>query len=186
MTTALLLIDVQTGVLDGSATPARQPLVDRAQTALIGRLQGVLARARAQGIPVVFVQHNEGPGEPLATGSAGWQLRSDLAPQPGEAVVQKDTWDSFHNTTLVHILGSSSVDHLIVGGFATDFCIDASCRRAVEIGFEVTLLADGHMTGDSAGQPFEEIIAEFNADLDGLSSGGCQITLRPCDAVPGG
>ena len=98
MTTALVIIDVQNAVMNRQLPPERQRLVDAAQTAMVLYLQGVLEQARAAGVPVVFVQHNDPPGEALANGSPGWRIRAEIAPHAGEATVQKLNCDSFHGT----------------------------------------------------------------------------------------
>ncbi len=95
MTTALLIIDVQNAVLDGEGTPERQPAIDAALTETIGRLQSIQARARAAHIPVILVQHDGGPGDPLARSSNGWGLRHEIAPVLGETVIHKMSCDTF-------------------------------------------------------------------------------------------
>ena len=177
MSTALIVIDVQNAVLDYSASPDRQPLVDKAQTEMVLRLQKILSRARASGTPVFFVQHNEPPGDPLATNSAGWQIREELTPDAGEPVVQKASSDSFYDTDLHERLQAAKIGHLIIGGNATQFCIDTTCRRAVSLGYDVSLLADCHMTGDAGDLRFDQIIAHHNATLNGFGAGPHRITV---------
>ena len=177
MATALIVIDVQNAVLDHSASPARQPLVDEAQTEMVLRLQSVLSRARAHGTPVFFVQYNEAPGDPLETNSAGWHIRKELTPNAGESVVQKASCDSFHDTDLHERLRAAKIGHLIIGGNSTQFCIDTTCRRAVSLGYDVSLLADCHMTGDAGDLRFDQIIGHHNATLNGFAAGQHRITV---------
>lgn len=177
MATALVIIDVQNAVLDNSASPDRQPLVDKAQTEMVLRLQGVLSRARAQATPVFFVQHNDPPGDPLATNSTGWRIRKELTPNVGEPVVQKASSDSFHDTDLHQQLQAANIDHLVIGGNATQFCIDTTCRRAVSLGYDVVLLADCHMTGDGGDLRFDQIVAHHNATLNGFTAGQRRIIV---------
>ena len=183
MTTALVIIDVQNAVLHWQLPPERQRLVDAAQTAMVLRLQGVLKQARAASVPVVFVQHNDPPGEALANGSPGWQVRAEIAPRPGEAIVQKLDCDSFHGTDLLEHLQAAGVTRLVICGNATQFCIDTTCRRAVSLGYDVVLLSDGHMGGDYGGLSFEQIVSHHNAVLNGFSAGDHRIELRPAADV---
>lgn len=169
MATALVVIDVQNAVLDNSGSPVRQPLIDQAQTAMV-------SRARGNGTPVFFVQHNDPPGDPLATNSSGWHIRKELTPNVGEPIVQKASCDSFHGTDLYEKLQAARVDHLIIGGNATQYCIDTTCRRAVSLGYDVVLLADCHMTGDAGDLRFDQIIAHHNATLNGFAAGQHRIT----------
>lgn len=171
MATALIIIDAQTSVLQGTASPERQPLVDKAQTEMVLRLANVLSRARMSSTPVFFVQHNDPPGGPLEAGSAGWQIRFELAPKEGEPVVQKWSCDAFHDTDLHAQLKNAEITHLIIAGNQTQFCIDTTCRRAVGLGYDISLLGDGHMTGDAGDLRFDQIVAHHNATLNGFAAG---------------
>ena len=177
MSTALLIIDVQNSVLEGSASSERQALVDQAQIAMVYRLRDVMARARDGRMAVVFVQHNEPPGSPLAANSEGWRIRAEVMPLAGEPVSQKFSCDAFHDTDLQSLLTAAGADHLIIAGNATQYCIDTTCRRAVSLGYDVTLLADCHMTGDSGALTFDQIVAHHNATLNGFSAGRHEIKV---------
>ena len=74
-------------------------------------------------------------------------------------------------------LQAAKVDHLIIGGNSTQFCIDTTCRRAVSLGYEVSLLADCHMTGDAGDLRFDQIIAHHNSTLNGFAAGQHRITV---------
>ncbi|OJF90571.1 cysteine hydrolase family protein [Pararhizobium antarcticum] len=179
MTTALLLIDVQNAIVAGLGTPERQPAIDVALNQMIGRLQVVQARARTAHTPVFLIQHDGGPGDPLARSSMGWGLRYEIAPVSGEVVIHKKSCDSFFGTDLDAQLRQRSINHLVIGGCMTQFCIDTTVRRAVTLGYDVTLLSDGHATADMGTLTFEQIIAHHNAVLDGFDAGAHAITLRP-------
>jgi nicotinamidase-related amidase len=183
MTTALLIIDVQNAIVEGSAAPERQREIDAALDALVERLRSVQLRARAAGTPVVVVQHDGGPGDPLARGSVGWQLRPEIAPLAGEAVVEKASCDSFFETDLQARLQALSVRHLVIGGCMTQYCVDTTARRAVSLGYDVTLLEDGHGTADMGELTFQQIIAHHNRLLGGFSAGAHAIRLRRTDSV---
>lgn len=47
------------------------------------------------------------------------------------------------------LLRSRGVDHLYISGLQTEFCVDASCRSALSKDYQVTLISDGHTTGDA-------------------------------------
>jgi nicotinamidase-related amidase len=183
MTTALLIIDVQNAILEGKGTSERQPAIDAALKETIGRLQSVQARARAAHIPVVLVQHDGEPGHRLAKSSNGWALRHEIAPLPGEAVVHKTSADSFFQTDLQDQLSQRSITHLVIGGCMTQFCVDTTARRAVSLGYNVTLLSDGHATADMGDLTFPQIIAHHNALLDGFDAGAHAIELRRSDEI---
>ena len=171
MTTALMIIDVQNAIVRGRGSPARQPAIDAALDAMVGRLAELQRAARAARTPIIMIQHDGTPDHRLATGTEGWQIRPELAPVASDAVVHKESCDSFHDTHLQQRLRERGITRLIVGGCMTQFCVDTSCRRAVSMGYDVTLLGDGHMTADMGDLKFEQIIAHHNAVLDGFDAG---------------
>lgn len=159
---ALLLIDVQRAFFDGSAAP---PVHDA--EALLDRIAGVLSRARAAGVPIIHVQHTE-PEDPLfAPGSTGWQLHPAVTPHGGEPVVEKRTPDAFLDTDLAALLDRSETRDLVIAGNQTEFCVDTTCRRARSLGYDVTLLSDGHSTWDSGDLTAAQIIDHHNRVLEG-------------------
>ena len=87
MKSALLIIDVQSGLFDGEPRPFEAD-------AVVARINALAARARAAAVPVVFIQ-NERPDHFLAHGEPGWQLQSHLVVEPGDTRVRKTTPDSF-------------------------------------------------------------------------------------------
>ncbi|MFS8147787.1 cysteine hydrolase family protein [Rhizobium sp. BR 249] len=178
MTKALLIIDVQNAILSGKATPERQPQVDTALDETVARLASLQERARQAGVPVVLVQHDGDSGHRLAVGTEGWALREEIAAKRGEVVVRKKSADSFFETDLAERLNERSVTHLVIGGCMSQFCVDTTVRRAVSLGYDVTLIADGHMTGDTATLTFSEIIAHHNETLDGFDAGKATAGIR--------
>jgi nicotinamidase-related amidase len=178
MTTALLIIDVQNAILEGEGTPERQPAIDAALNETVGCLQSIQARARAARIPVILVQHDSGPGSSMARSSKGWDLRDEIAAVPGETIIHKKDCDSFFQTDLQEVLEKRSISHLVVGGCMTQFCIDTTVRRAVSLGYDVTLLSDGHSTGDMGELTFAQIVTHHNALLRGFNAGAHGVELR--------
>jgi nicotinamidase-related amidase len=177
---ALLIIDVQRAIL-GEKTQAAsgyevQP-AHRALDAMVDRLVQLRRRAHLRSIPVIHVQHAGPAGHRLQKGTAGWQIREELHPAEGETVIEKTECDSFHDTELLPFLVAGGIEHLIVGGCMTPYCIDTTVRRAVGLGFDVTLLQDGHTTCDQGGLRFDQIVDHHNHVLDGFSAGRCQVRL---------
>lgn len=160
MATAVLVIDVQRALSTGIEAAFE---ADR----VIAAIDGLCVRARAAGTPVIFVQHEE-QGGALEPGSEGWQLADGLVALPGDPRVGKTTPDAFHGTDLEVLLREKAIDHVVACGFQTDCCIDATVRRAVSLGYEVTLVADGHSTVNGPGSPASEVIASHNASLGAL------------------
>ncbi len=169
--TALLIIDVQMAMF------AENDPVYHAE-ALLEKLKALLAKARAAGIPVVYVQHNTGNGGDLPAGSSAWQINPAVAPLPGEPVVHKRHPDSFQGTTLQEELQKRGISRLIVAGMQTEYCIDTTCRRAYSLGYDVTLVMDAHSTWDTKVLKAQQIIDHHNQVLSEWF-----VTLKSTDEV---
>lgn len=177
MTSALIVIDVQQAILTGLGTPDRQPALDAALNDVVARLQFLQDAARAAEVPVVIVQHDGPETHRLAVDSPGWAIRTEIAPISSDIVIHKTSCDPFFETELLDRLTGRGVTHLVVGGCMTQFCIDTTVRRAVSLGFDVTLIADGHTTADTADLEFTQIVAHHNRTLNGFGAGLHRINI---------
>jgi nicotinamidase-related amidase len=165
--TALLIVDLQVAMFESES----EPPIHNAH-GLLQRAAALIAQARAAGVPVIFVRHDGGPGDPLEAGRPGWDIHPTLEPAPEETIVEKSWPDSFQETELREQLAERGITRLIIAGAQTDFCINATCRRAAALGYDTTLVADTHSTWGSKGKTAEEIIDEHNRDL---SEGGVRL-----------
>ena len=118
-------------------------------------------------------------GRRCGPGGADWQFLPALTPAAGELVINKRASDAFYRTPLREALTARGVRHLVVTGVQTELCVDATCRRAASEGFDVTLVADGHTTEDSATLPAAQIIAHHNLALRHLAHPDHPIAVRP-------
>lgn len=175
---AIVIIDVQNAILEGPTLTHREE-TQAALHAVIGRIAQLIDWARQQAIPVIFVQHDGPAGHRLAVGTPGWRIRPEIAPHPDEVVVHKTACDSFFETTLGAELARREVTGLIITGCMTQYCVDTTVRRAVSLGYDVELVADGHMTAGADGLSFEQIIAHHNGLLDGFDAGSHRVRVRP-------
>jgi nicotinamidase-related amidase len=134
-TTALVVIDVQqANVAEGWQ-----------RDEVVGRIRGLIDRAKAAGAPVIWIQHSQ-PGSALERGSDGWQIVDEVKPGDDDTVIEKRYLDSFVETSLREHLDALGVGHLVLCGAATDACIRATSARSQIEGFDTTLVADGHTT----------------------------------------
>jgi nicotinamidase-related amidase len=156
MTTALLLIDLQNGVVtepDGDAYRLDETLA-------VAR--GLLDQARDRGVPVVHIQHMD---EWMQPGSNAFAIHDRVAPIDGEPVIVKEVPSGFEKTALAETLHGLGIEHLVIAGAQTEVCVEATTRAALSKGFAVTLVADGHTTWDSKTATAAEIVAETNSVL---------------------
>jgi len=175
MKTALLVIDVQVGIIDHFQAYNK----DR----VLANINDLITKARTAKIPVIYVRHDGGKGDPLEANTEGWQIHQRIAPVDGEPIVDKQSCSSFYKTPLQSMLDKNGISHLIVTGCMTEFCVDTACRHATILGFNVTLASDGHTTLDNDLLKAEQIIAHHNRSLNGFDSGGIAVTVKPTNEI---
>lgn len=179
---AVVVIDVQNSILE--IPGMKRPGETRAAfDGLVGRIATLVQRARSRGIPVLFVQHDGPSGHRLERGLPGWQIRPELTPNGEEPVIHKAACDAFFETTLASQLESRKIGRLIVAGCMTQYCVDTSVRRAVSLGYDVTLAEDGHLTTDSDSLTFEQIVAHHNALLNDFDAGEHSVRVEPLERI---
>lgn len=155
---ALLLVDAQVNMFAPGAAIYR---CDE----MLATLRDLVARARDAGVPVIFIQNNGGADDPDLPGTLGWAIHPDLAPRPGEVVIQKHTPNSFYQTPLLETLRERGITQIVIAGMQTEYCIDTTTRQAAALDYDVTLIADGHSTYDTSTLTAEQVIAHHNAVL---------------------
>ena len=149
---ALLVIDVQNGVMAAAHDRDR----------VVGNIRTLVHRARAESVPVVWVQHEDGE---LPRHSEMWEYVPELVRLDREALVRKEYADSFEDTDLENVLAKAGVGRLVVTGAQTDACVRSTIHGALVRGYDVTLVGDAHTTEDLSAwgaPPPEQVIAHTN------------------------
>src|SRR5262245_508648 len=117
-------------------------------TAVVERINRLAARVRQRQGCVIFVQHDGPPGDDFEPSTAGWSLLGSIERNPRDRIVRKTLNDAFFGTSLRAELAELGADRVLVAGWATDLCVDASVRSAVALGFRVIVVADCHTVSD--------------------------------------
>jgi len=130
----LLIVDVQAGVMT-DAWDATQ---------IVKNVSRAVERARAGGVPVMWVQHSD---DDLRYGSPEWKWVPELVPAEGESLIHKHFNSSFEQTSLEDELAKRGATHIALAGAATNWCIRATAYGALDRGYDVTLIRDAHTTG---------------------------------------
>jgi nicotinamidase-related amidase len=160
--TALLVIDVQNGVVDGA----------HERDLVVSNIKTLVDKARAEDVPVVWVQHSS---DELPQGSEVWEYVPELVRAESEPLVHKEYGDSFEATDLEAILASRGVGALVVTGAQTDACVRSTLHGAITRGYDATLVADAHTTEDLSAYgapPPDQVIAHTNLYWDWQSAPG--------------
>jgi len=140
--TALIVIDLQNGIVSGKFVHPIGEIIDRTRA--------LLDAFRAQNLPVVLVNvAGRAPGRTEQGPRSSWPLTegwTDLLPQldrqRSDIVLTKQSWGAFASTDLDPQLKTRGVTQVVVTGVATSVGVEATARQAYEQGFNVTLALD--------------------------------------------
>ncbi len=172
---ALLVVDLQIGLIDGFEDDWQDVLP------VIG---GLLSRAREAGSPVALIQHcGAAAAHPLHPDRPGWALHPMASARPGDLLVSKRSSDAFNGTGLHRLLQRAGVTRLVIVGAQTEYCVDTTARRAVSLGYDVELVADGHTTSENGLLGREQIIEHHNRTLAMLATDGVTLRVRPAAEI---
>jgi len=171
----LVIIDAQVGLV--------RLMPPELQDRVLSNVTVLLGKARSSGMPVLFIQHDGPKGHPLEAETAAWAIHPSIPPLSEEPVIRKKASDSFFETRLAEELQTGEISHLIIAGGMTEYCVDTTCRRAVTLGYDVTLVADAHLTRDTPVLTASQIIAHHNLLLEGFAAGIHSIKVTPTGEI---
>ncbi len=150
--TALLVVDVQNGVVAGN----------HERDTVVSNIASLVEKARQARVPVVWVQQTD---ERFVKDSDDWRIVPELRPGDAEPQIEKAYGDSFEETALEAVLAEFGVGRLIVAGAQTDACIRGTLHGALVRGYDAILVSDAHTTEDSTewgAPPPDQVIAHTN------------------------
>lgn len=146
-TTALVLIDLQKGIVGNETTP-------HSSSTVVANAARIADAFRASGGTVVLVHvgflHEKErlaqPTDEAAMGgkpAPGWmELVPEVGPKDGDVVILKRQWGAFYGTDLELQLRRRGIDTIVLGGIATNFGVESTARDAWERGFAIVFAED--------------------------------------------
>ena len=156
--TALVLIDLQKGILGYSLAPITGQ-------ELLARGQALAERFRAAGSTVVLVNVafsadgadmlrqpvDEAPAVPAGGFPAGWNEFPPGLQQPGDLKITKRQWGAFFGTELDLQLRRRGIRTIVLGGVSTQIGVESTARQAHEHGYELLIVKDATTSSVSEG-----------------------------------
>jgi nicotinamidase-related amidase len=151
---ALLVVDMQAGLLNGD------PKHDLA--GVVRRINQLASRVRDRSGSVIFIQHCGAAGDDFEPHTPGWALLPELQREASDLVARKNLNDPFAGTDLQARLQEISPERVLVTGWATDLCVDATVRSAVAHDHHVIAVTDGHTLSDRPHLDATQVIRHHN------------------------
>lgn len=105
--------------------------------------------ARQNDIEVLFVRHDDGIGNELTKGNAGFEIYEGFKPVENEKIFDKSVNSAFKDTGLLEYLRQKEENEIIIMGLQTDYCIDATIKAGFEHGFKMIVPANANSTFDN-------------------------------------
>jgi nicotinamidase-related amidase len=175
MRTALVMIDMQRDFLDPRGYFGRSGADVAPLREIVPRSMRLLEAARKVGVRVIHTREGHRPdlsdltswkrrraecagapigsagplGRLLVRGEPGHAIIDELAPRPGEPVIDKPGYGAFYATDLELLLRAEGIGQLIIAGVTTDVCVHSTLREAVDRGFECITVGDACAAGDA-------------------------------------
>ena len=151
----LLIIDMQKG-----GFKPETPRLDK--EGVVDRINRLADAFRRRGDKVVFIQHDGTKQGRYIPGTEDWEILPEIRRSVDDLVISKTANDPFYQSELQRKLEEEGIQELIITGWATDFCVDAAVRSAVNKDFKVVVVSDGHTTGQRPALSAEQVIAHHN------------------------
>ena len=152
---ALLVIDMQKG-----SFTSKTPRFDT--DGVIKRINELASIFRELKYPVVYVQHDgTGSGE-FEKNTWEWENLEALIVEPSDIRIDKYANDIFYDSKLQAKLKELNVTELLITGCATDFCVESSIQSALAKDYNITVVSNGHTTGERPHLKSEKVIEHYN------------------------
>ncbi|MDP5277181.1 isochorismatase family protein [Chengkuizengella axinellae] len=156
---ALIIIDAQQELIEGNL---EESSVFNKEN-LIKNINLVIEKAVKDNIQILFIRDTdvcEGKGE-------GFQIHQNIHIPTHATIFDKKATNAFHRTELKSYLESKEIEHIVIMGCKTEYCIDTAVRAATVNNLDVTLVSDGHSTTNTSVLSAEQIINHHNEILHG-------------------
>jgi len=156
----IIIVDMQIGMLDRPPKHDLEGVIDR-----INRLAAMVRKRCGK---VVWIRHCGKAGDGFEPHTAGWSFLPQLIRRDDDIEIEKTLNDPFMGTPLQETLQRIAPDRVLIAGWATDFCVDATVRSAVSHDHHVVAVADCHTLSDRPHLDAQAVIRHHNWVWSGL------------------
>lgn len=169
---------------------------DRVETLVVPQIKELLATFRARSMPVVYVtvgshdrdladmpartrefvqemERRSGVPDVFWSGNPAFAIREEIAPLPGELVVNKTTWGAFTSSPLDVLLRERGIRNLVVTGVSSNACVETTARQAGDLGYACVMI--DHAMADYDEEAHEAVLRAFHFNFGRV--------LRDADAL---
>lgn len=153
MNCVLMVVDVQAALIEDH--PFNELKV-------IENIKKLISVARDNGKELVFVRHSDREGGGFVQGADGWDIYEEVKPIGQEKIFDKYYNSAFIKTGLKEYLEAKNIDTIILTGLQTEYCIDATCKSALEHGYKVIIPEETNTTFDNEFLSGEKSYQYFN------------------------
>ncbi|GAA3589791.1 isochorismatase family protein [Flavivirga amylovorans] len=175
-TKALLVIDMQ----KGSFTP-ETPRHDA--SGVVNRINTLADRFRTSGNHIFYIQHDGSKHHEFIPNTEAWEIVSELQISKDDILISKYANDVFYNSNLKSELDAHNINELYITGCATDFCVEATIQSALAKDYNITVVKDGHTTGNRPHLSAEKVIEHYNWVWQNMIPTKGTIKVDPFEAI---
>ena len=159
---AIIVVDMQVGLLDDASKHDLQGVLER--------INAVAMMVRRGSGKVIWIRHCGQRGDGFEPHTPGWEFLPALVREADDIVIEKRLNDPFVGTSLATLLADLAPRRVLIAGWATDFCVDATVRASVLRDQHVVVVSDGHTLSDRPHLGAAAVITHHNWVWSGLIS----------------
>ena len=173
---ALLIIDMQKGsfTLD-------TPRYDT--EGVVKRINQLSELFRKLEFPVIFIQHDGTGSGAFEKHTSEWEILDILHTEQTDVFIDKYVNDVFYNSKLQSELIDLEVSELLITGCATDFCVSSTVQSALTKDYDITVISDGHTTGERPHLRAKQVIEHYNWVWGNMMPTIGMIKIKSCEEV---
>ncbi|WP_282088212.1 isochorismatase family protein [Aquimarina algiphila] len=152
---ALLVIDMQKG-----SFTSKTPRFDT--KGVVNKINALAQLFKASDLPVIFIQHDGTKENEFIPSTEEWELLDTLEVVSNDIFIDKYANDVFYESKLQSTLTNLAINELYITGCATDFCVESTIQSALTKDYNITVVSDGHTTGERPHLEAEKVIEHYN------------------------